>query len=63
MIDNSYFVHMLAQHRMQSLARPHDALPRSGPGIRRRLARGLRKLADWLEPAFQVTVPEPRHPT
>jgi len=62
MIDNAFILHQAARRRMEELRQPHP-MPRSGPGIRRRLARGLRKLADWLEPALQVGIPAPRHPT
>lgn len=68
MNSNPQLLEMLANQRVAELraeAFDRSATIGSRP-IRRRMARTLRRLADWLEPALQGTVgvriPAPRNP-
>lgn len=52
----------IAKLRMAELARTRHRTLRSKQGTRRALASGLRKLADWIEPAFSMRIPTQRRP-
>lgn len=52
----------IAKQRIADLERPRPMNARSKQGLRHSLARGLRKLADWIEPAFSMRVPAQRRP-
>jgi hypothetical protein len=50
----------LAKQRMAELARTNQQAIRSRRRVRRKLASGLRKLADWIEPALSMPIPTQR---
>jgi hypothetical protein len=50
----------IAKLRMAELARSSQRSLRSKLRTRRALARGLRRLADWIEPALAMRVPVQR---
>ncbi len=50
----------IAKLKMAELARPSHRTLRSKQGMRRTLASGLRRLADWVEPALSMRIPTQR---
>lgn len=52
----------IANQRIADLERTSALHLRSKRRTRRALASGLRKLADWVEPALSMRVPAPRRP-
>ncbi|GAB3401209.1 hypothetical protein [Flindersiella endophytica] len=52
----------IAKLRMAELARSSQQALRSKQRVRHTLAGGLRKLADWIEPALSMRIPAQRHP-
>lgn len=66
-VYNPQLMKQMAEQRMAELhARAGDPLVPGLASVRRRVARTLRRLADWVEPALRgtmsVRIPAPRHP-
>lgn len=57
------YQYQIAKQRMSELAQSRQAATRSKQSLRRALASGLRKLADWVEPALAMRVPTQRRAT